>query len=91
MPLHYVSYAENMTVIYSYIEEEINISIRGSVVDSNASKDLKKIRKQIDTCEGKIKEKLDRFLRNSSNKECIQEFFISQRNGRYTIPIKAAL
>ncbi|MDU1586019.1 MAG: endonuclease MutS2 [Clostridium sp.] len=83
------SYAENISDL-SYIEEEINISIRGSVVDSNASKDLKKIRKQIDTCEGKIKEKLDKFLRNSSNKECIQEFFISQRNGRYTIPIKAA-
>ncbi|WP_368253495.1 endonuclease MutS2, partial [Clostridium paraputrificum] len=65
-------------------------SMRGSVVDSNASKELKKIRKQIDICEGKIKEKLDKFLRNSSNKECIQEFFISQRNGRYTIPIKAA-
>lgn len=83
------SYAENISDL-SYIEEEINISIRGSVVDSNASKDLKKIRKQIDTCEGKIKEKLDKFLRNSSNKECIQEFFISQRNGRYTIPIKVA-
>ena len=82
------SYAENISDL-SYIEEEINISIRGSVVDSNASKDLKKIRKQIDTCEGKIKEKLDKFLRNSANKECIQEFFISQRNGRYTIPIKA--
>lgn len=83
------SYAENISDL-SYIEEEINISIRGSVVDSNASKELKKIRKQIDTCEGKIKEKLDKFLRNSSNKECIKEFFISQRNGRYTIPIKAA-
>ena len=83
------SYSENISDL-SYIEEEINISIRGSVVDSNASKDLKKIRKQIDTCEGKIKEKLDKFLRNSANKEYIQEFFISQRNGRYTIPIKAA-
>ncbi|MFQ9246972.1 MAG: endonuclease MutS2 [Clostridium paraputrificum] len=83
------SYSENISDL-SYIEEEINISIRGSVVDSNASKELKKIRKQIDICEGKIKEKLDKFLRNSSNKECIQEFFISERNGRYTIPIKAA-
>lgn len=83
------SYSENISDL-SYIEEEINISIRGSVVDSNASKELKKIRKQIDICEGKIKEKLDKFLRNSANKECIQEFFISQRNGRYTIPIKAA-
>lgn len=74
----------------SYIEEEINICIRGSIVDSNASKELKKIRRHIDNCEGKIKERLDKFLKSAGNKEYIQEFFVSQRNGRYTIPIKAA-
>ncbi|MDW8800225.1 endonuclease MutS2 [Clostridium sp. A1-XYC3] len=74
----------------SYIEDEINISIKGSIVDSNASKELKKIRRYIDICEGKIKERLDKFLRSNENKEYIQEFFISQRDGKYTIPIKAA-
>lgn len=83
------SYGENITDL-SYIEEEINISIKGSTVDSNASKELKKIRRHIDICEGKIKERLEKFLKNSTNKEYIQESFISQRNGRYTIPIKAA-
>lgn len=83
------SYGENISDL-SYIEDEINQSIRGSMVDSNASKELKKIRKQIDICESKIKERLDRFLKNGENKECIQEFFISQRNGKYTIPIKSA-
>ncbi|HCW54475.1 MAG TPA: mannonate oxidoreductase [Clostridium sp.] len=82
-------YGDNITDL-SYIEEEINNSITGSRVDSNASKELKKIRKQMDICEGKIKEKLDRFLKNPSNKEYIQEFFVSKRNGRYTIPIKAS-
>lgn len=83
------AYGENISDL-SYIEDEINISIKGSMVDSNASKELKKIRRYIDICEGKIKEKLDKFLRSSENKEYIQEFFISQRNGKYTIPIKAA-
>ncbi|KEJ01784.1 endonuclease MutS2 [Clostridium botulinum] len=83
------AYGENICDL-SYIEEEINRSIRGSVVDSNASKELKKIRRNIDICEGKIKEKLDKFLRNSANKEYIQEFFISQRDGKHTIAIKAA-
>lgn len=82
-------YSENITEL-DYIEEEINISITGNRVDSNASKELKKIRKRIDICEGKIKEKLDKFLKNSANKEYIQDSFISKRNGRYTIPIKAA-
>ncbi|MVX64306.1 endonuclease MutS2 [Clostridium chromiireducens] len=83
------AYGENIFDL-EYIEDEINRSIRGSRVDSNASKELKKIRRHIDMCEGKIKEKLDKFLKNAQNKEYIQEFFISQRNGRYTIPIKAS-
>ncbi|MDU2266418.1 endonuclease MutS2 [Clostridium celatum] len=83
------SYGESITDL-SYIEEEINRCIRGSIVDSNASKELKKIRRLIDDCENKIKEKLDKFLKNSENKQYIQEFFISKRNGKYTIPIKSS-
>ena len=83
------SYGESITDL-SYIEEEINRCIRGSVVDSNASKELKKIRRRIDECEEKIRERLDKFLKNSENKKYIQETFISKRNGRYTIPIKSA-
>jgi dsDNA-specific endonuclease/ATPase MutS2 len=82
------SYSLNITDLI-YIEDKINISISGNRVDTNASKELKKIRKQIDICEDKIKEKLEKFLKNPINKEYIQEFFVSQRNGKYTIPIKA--
>lgn len=82
------SYGENITDL-SYIEEEINRSIRGSMVDSNASKNLKKIRRLIEECEAKIKERLEKFLKNSENKKYIQDFFVSKRNGKYTIPIKA--
>ena len=83
------NYGESITDL-SFVEEEINRCIRGSIVDSNASRELKKIRRGIDECENKIKEKLERFLKNSENKQYIQEFFISKRNGRYTIPIKAS-
>ncbi|AJA47056.1 endonuclease MutS2 [Clostridium pasteurianum DSM 525 = ATCC 6013] len=83
------AYSLNITDL-SYIEEEINISISGNRIDSSASKELKKIRKHIDICEGQIKGKLEKFLKNPTNKDYIQEFFISQRNGKYTIPIKAA-
>lgn len=83
------SYSHNITDL-SYIEEEINMSIVGNRIDPNASKELKKIRRHIDICEGKIKEKLEKFLKSSANKQYIQEFFISQRNGKYTIPIKVA-
>ncbi|MBS5981733.1 MAG: endonuclease MutS2 [Clostridium butyricum] len=83
------SYGENITEL-KYIEEEIENAIRGSIVDSNATKDLKKIRRQISICQEKIKEKLEKFIKNTSNREYLQEFFVSQRNGRYTVPIKAA-
>ena len=83
------SYGESITDL-SYIEDEINKCIKGSIVDSNASKELKKIRRQIDECEDKIRERLDKFLKSSENKKYIQEFFISKRNGRYTIPIKSS-
>lgn len=83
------AYSLNITDL-NYIEEEINISISGNRIDSSASKELKKIRKHIDICEGQIKERLEKFLKNPTNKNYIQEFFISQRNEKYTIPIKAA-
>ena len=83
------AYGENITSL-EFIEDEINISIKGSIVDSNASKELRKIRNKIDLCEGKIKEKLERFIKNPSNKEALQEFFVSERNGKFTVPIKAS-
>ena len=71
-------YGENITEL-NYIEEEINLCISGSIVDSNASKELKRIRKQISICEERIKDKLEKFIKNPNNKEYLQENFISQR------------
>lgn len=83
------AYGSNITEL-KYIEEEINLAIRGTIIDSNATKELKKIRRHIDLCEGKIKERLEKFIKNPGNREYIQEFFVSKRNGRYTVPIKAS-
>ncbi|SES38504.1 endonuclease MutS2 [Psychrobacillus sp. OK032] len=72
------------------IEENINYSIRGNRVDSEASKELKRIRNQVAKTEEKIEERLNKFLKSSANKEFIQEFFISKKDDRFTIPIKAS-
>lgn len=74
---------------YKSIEEEINFSIKGNSIDAAASKELKRIRNNIDAIDGKIKERLTKFLNNSANKKYIQEFFISKKDDRYTIPIKS--
>jgi len=83
------SYAYSMTE-FSSIEDQIHTSIKGNRVDSSASKELKRIRRQIEITESKIEEKLQKFLKNRANKEYIQEFFVSKKNDRFTIPIKVA-
>ncbi|MFJ8099867.1 endonuclease MutS2 [Lysinibacillus sp. NPDC096212] len=83
------SYANSMSEFKS-VEEEINFAIKANRVDSAASRELKRIRNHIETTEGKIKERLTKFLNNSANKTYIQEFFISKKDDRYTIPIKAS-
>ncbi|PEE37416.1 endonuclease MutS2 [Bacillus pseudomycoides] len=82
-------YANSMSEFKS-VEEEIDFSIKGNSIDSAASKELKRIRNNIDSVEGKIKERLSKFLNSSANKKYIQEFFISKKDDRYTIPVKAS-
>nr|WP_246582779.1 endonuclease MutS2 [Clostridium mobile] len=82
------SYATSITEVKT-IEEEINNSIKGNTVDSSASKELRRIRRHIENTESKIQEKLNKFLTSSENKKYIQEFYISKRNDRYVVPIKA--
>ncbi|CAG9613392.1 Endonuclease MutS2 [Bacillus rhizoplanae] len=83
------SYAYSMSE-FKNIEEEIHFSIKGNRVDSAASKELKRIRNHIETTEEKIGDRLNKFLKSSANKEYIQEFFISKKDDRYTVPIKAS-
>jgi len=83
------SYANSMAEFKS-VEEEINFAIKANRVDSAASRELKRIRNHIETTEEKIKDRLTKFLNSSANKTYIQEFFISKKDDRYTIPIKAS-
>ncbi|MFD2114383.1 endonuclease MutS2 [Paenibacillus yanchengensis] len=83
------SYAYSM-VEFLEIEDRIQFAIKGNRVDSGACKELKRIRKHIEITEARIEEQLQKFLKNRANKEYIQEFFVSKKNDRFTIPIKAA-
>lgn len=83
------SYALSITELRN-IEEDILFAIKGNRVDSGASKELKRIRNQIAKIEEKIEERLNKFLKSGANKEYIQEFYISKKDDRFTIPIKAS-
>lgn len=71
---------------YSHLSEEIDRSIRNGRVTDHASAELSKVRKQIMVLEDRLKKKLDSLLHK--HKAILQETIISQRNGRYVIPVK---
>lgn len=83
------SYALNITECEN-IEEEIKYAIKNNKISSDASKELKKIRRSIEICEGRIQERLNKFLTSPVNKKYIQEFIISKRDDRFVVPIKSS-
>ncbi|PWW25913.1 MutS2 family protein [Cytobacillus oceanisediminis] len=70
------------------LAEEIIRCIRNGRVDDYASKALLKVRKQISIQEERLKEKLQQLIKSSKYKNYLQEMVISQRGGRYVIPVK---
>ncbi len=67
---------------------EFEEMIQNNQIADNATNELRTIRRHIALTEDKIKDKLESFLRSKANEKHIQEFFISKRNGRQTIPVK---
>lgn len=67
---------------------EIQRCIRNGRIDDYASKELLKVRKQIGIQEERLKEKLNQLLKSAKIKPYLQEAVISQRNGRYVVPVK---
>jgi DNA mismatch repair protein MutS2 len=70
------------------LAEEIIRCIRNGGVDDYASKELLKIRKQISIQEDRLKEKMQQMVRSNKLKSYLQEHVVSQRDGRYVIPVK---
>lgn len=79
------SYASSMYELSPLLSEIERCIYSGRVVDA-ASKDLAKIRKKMMVSEERIKRKLDSLL--NKHRDIMQESLVSQRNGRYVLPIK---
>jgi len=73
----------------THLEEKINSCINeyGEIMDS-ASSELRQIRQSIRILEGRVKEKLEHIIRNTSYQKMLQETIVTIRNGRYVIPVK---
>ncbi len=64
------------------------IDDRGQVADG-ASDELARIRSDLNTTRARLMDKLQRFINSPSNAKLIQEPIITQRDGRYVIPVRA--
>jgi DNA mismatch repair protein MutS2 len=64
------------------------INDQGEVVD-HASDRLSRIRRELRTAHERLLDKLNRIIANARNAIYLQESLITQRSGRYVIPIKA--
>ncbi len=70
------------------LEERIETSIEGARVSDSASRKLGHIRSEIKVKESRIQEKLKTIMASAQYREYLQESFVSQRDGRYVIPVK---
>lgn len=71
------------------IEEAIYQKIKNGQLVDDASRELRKIRKRRQATEKEIQDKLTKFMQRSGQREMIQEPIVVQKDGHYTIPVKA--
>lgn len=74
----------------STLTDEIRGSIlpEGEVADG-ASAQLREIRRQLRLQNKNVRDILDRMIRSQDIRECLQEAVVTERNGRYVIPVKS--
>lgn len=73
-----------------YLEDKINNAILSDTeMSDNASSNLKDIRRKKRFQESKIREHLDKMIRSPMYKSSLQDAIITQRNGRFVVPVKS--
>lgn len=80
---------ENITV-NKYLESKILTAIisEDEIADT-ASEELAEIRRKIRAKSNSVREKLDSIIHSSHYQKYLQEAIVTQRNGRYVVPVKA--
>ncbi len=72
-----------------YLEERItNAILSETEISDNASPDLKEIRRKMHRLENKIREQLDSMIHSAHYSKFLRESIVTQRNGRFVIPVK---
>ena len=80
----------NALTANKYLEEKITTAIiSDGEISDNASHELKDIRRKIRVQESKIREQLDKMIHSQTYKNSLQEAIVTQRNGRFVVPVKS--
>lgn len=82
-----LSYYEEQLKELQEVSEEITNKIRSGNVDDCASRLLRNLRQEVQRLDEKMRAKADSTLK--SKKEYLSEGFVTQRNGRLCLPVKA--
>lgn len=73
-----------------FLEDKINTAIISEdEISDKASHALSDIRRKIRTASSKARETLDRIIHSSSYVKYLQEAIVTQRDGRYVVPVKS--
>lgn len=73
-----------------YLEAKITSSITSEEeMSDNASPTLADIRRKMKQQASRIREKLDGIIRSQTYQKCLQDAIVTQRNGRFVVPVKA--
>ncbi len=73
-----------------FLESEIfNAIVTEDEISDNASRELAEIRRKIRAQESKVREQLEKFTRSQTHSKYLQENIVTQRNGRYVVPVKS--
>lgn len=81
--------AENLTVLKD-VEEIIENAITSEdEVSDNASPELRRIRRAIDSTHQSIRKKLDQIIHSAENQKYLQDALVTLRQDRFVVPVKA--
>ncbi|MDI3534568.1 MAG: mismatch repair protein MutS2 [Thermosediminibacterales bacterium] len=78
----------NNLVILKQIEDKIFSSIDEQEICDGASDKLRSLRRRIRELQNEIKDKINTILKSPQNRKMLQELIVTQRNGRYVVPVK---
>ncbi len=72
-----------------YLEDKLFFCIKNAdELNDSASEKLFSIRRKIKNSENNIRAKLDKILRSNSTSKVLQEAIVTQRDGRFVVPVK---